>query len=126
MRCNDMFKHQILQRRLRQDCVIRDRHRCVATGCFDKFTHRERERELKAEDAKLKEPDETEIVSVDDDGVSLDGVFHEKFEVAHIIPHSLMRSPDFAAPGPHLVVVHHVIGITEPVGSFWLYFKWAV
>ena len=65
---------------LRRDCLIRDRHRCIISGTFDRVEATKRVARNGDEEAQ-------------DDGGNLlkdeSGTF-APLEVAHIIPHSLM------------------------------------
>lgn len=79
--------------KLRADCLVRDRHRCVVSRRFDGDEAAIR---LRSHDAK------------DDDGVSLlEEVQFGVLEVAHILPHSLTR----CSPGTSQLVSQH-LGIT--------------
>ncbi|KAI0527764.1 hypothetical protein F5B22DRAFT_3173 [Xylaria bambusicola] len=65
--------------RLRGACLIRDRHRCVITRCFDHKEARNRMQQ-NGDDAR------------DDNGVLLlEDTVIDELEVAHILPHSLMK-----------------------------------
>lgn len=70
---------------LRGVCLVRDRHRCVVTRRFDAFECKERYARAGAN-------------ACDDDGVLFSqqpqGLQLEKLEVAHILPHSLMKAND--------------------------------
>ncbi|KAI3326742.1 hypothetical protein HD806DRAFT_520481 [Xylariaceae sp. AK1471] len=64
--------------RLRGACLVRDRHRCVVTRRFDYVEARNRTRQ-NGDDAR------------DDDGAPLRAPT-DRLEVAHILPHSLMKA----------------------------------
>ncbi|KAI0434260.1 hypothetical protein F5Y09DRAFT_265746 [Xylaria sp. FL1042] len=64
--------------RLRGACLVRDRHRCVITRRFDYVEARNRTRQ-NGDDAR------------DDDGALLQAPT-DRLEVAHILPHSLMKA----------------------------------
>ncbi|KAK5989035.1 hypothetical protein PT974_10533 [Cladobotryum mycophilum] len=64
---------------LRGDCLVRDRHRCVISRRFDQAQAVKRMQKA-ANDAR------------DDDNGLLTGEVFETLEVAHILPHSLMKS----------------------------------
>ncbi|KAI8943957.1 hypothetical protein F4801DRAFT_305182 [Xylaria longipes] len=66
--------------RLRGACLIRDRYRCVITRCFDYKEARNRMQQ-NGDDAR------------DDDGVLLlEDTVIDELEVAHVLPHSLMKA----------------------------------
>ncbi|KAI3339695.1 hypothetical protein F4824DRAFT_35029 [Ustulina deusta] len=64
---------------LRGDCLLRDRHRCVASRTFD--LHEAMNRFNRDNDNAR-----------DDDGNLLEGEPLDTLEVAHILPHSLMKA----------------------------------
>ncbi|KAI3322875.1 hypothetical protein HD806DRAFT_119437 [Xylariaceae sp. AK1471] len=65
---------------LRGACLVRDRHRCVVTRYFD---HKEADRRL------VQDGDDAR----DDDGaLLLEDTLIDELEVAHILPHSLMKA----------------------------------
>lgn len=64
---------------LRDDCLLRDRYRCVISGRFD---YEEAKKRMQRSGPK----------AVDDDGNLLLGESFESLEVAHIIPHALTKS----------------------------------
>ena len=68
---------------LRGTCLIRDRHRCVISRKFD-FKEAAKRIQKSGDDAR------------DDDGVLLknDPQAFETLEVAHVLPHSLMKVED--------------------------------
>jgi hypothetical protein len=82
---------------LRQDCLIRDGHRCVISHQFD---YREAANRLKRDGDNAK----------DDDGRMLkhDRERPEYLEVAHILPHSLMS---LAASGRDPVLVYIISNV---------------
>ncbi|KAI0809665.1 hypothetical protein GGR55DRAFT_159929 [Xylaria sp. FL0064] len=66
--------------RLRGACLIRDRHRCVITRCFDHKEARNRMQQ-NGDDAR------------DDDGVLLlEDTVIDELEMAHVFPYSLMKA----------------------------------
>ncbi|KAK2591443.1 hypothetical protein QQS21_010852 [Conoideocrella luteorostrata] len=66
---------------LRGDCLQRDRHRCVISRSFDQSEAVKRWNTSRAD-------------AVDDDGQSLHDGIIEPLEVAHILPHSLVKAND--------------------------------
>lgn len=64
---------------LRGDCLQRDRHRCVISRVFD--VREAIKRSIKGRDNYI-----------DDDGQPLGNEVPDKLEVAHILPHSLVKT----------------------------------
>ncbi|OAA37404.1 hypothetical protein NOR_07103 [Metarhizium rileyi] len=64
---------------LRGNCLLRDKHRCVISRSFDRRKAVERMREFGDE-------------AQDDDGQPLTGESFDSLEVAHILPHSLLKT----------------------------------
>ncbi|KAL5335920.1 hypothetical protein BJX70DRAFT_304963 [Aspergillus crustosus] len=80
---------------LRQNCLQRDRHRCVVTRKFDL---QEGETRYKTDGNNVKDDDENPLLPESNDMAYL--------EVAHIIPHSLMSLRD--VEGESKLVCHYV------------------